>query len=85
MNDATIILLCIVLAVGFSLIGFFYGYLTGVNHAHRKNTTALYRENGRHHRSTTRGGEVLGGWESCSVLPSEAEGKLVSDVYRRAD
>ena len=85
MNEAALCLIVFLSALGGGAIGFIYGYFYGGLHAHRENRSALQRQNIGYHRGAAGGGEMLGGWESCSVLPLEAQGKLASDQYPRKD
>ena len=83
MSDLALSLIIFLSALSGAFIGFIYGHLYGEDHANRANSTTFHRNDSGHRSGKERGREVLAGWESCSVLPLEAQGKLASDRYPR--
>lgn len=84
MSDLALSLIILLSALSGAMIGIIvYLFLEERSYANRKNRTTFYSETSGHRSSAAGGGEVLAGWESCSVLPVEAQGKLATDRYPR--
>ena len=83
MTDLALSLIIFLSALSGAFIGFIYGYFYGEDHANRANSTAFHSHDSGHRSGEARGNQMLAGWESCSVLPVEAQGKLASDRYPR--
>lgn len=84
MSDLALSIIILLSALSGAMLGIIvYLFLEERSYANRTDSTTFHSET-RGHRSGAAGwGEVLAGWESCSVLPLEAQGKLATDRYPR--
>lgn len=81
-NDLALSIVILLSAAGGALIGIIvYLFLEERSYADHEDSTTVHSENRGHRGGAAGGGEMLGGWESCSVLPLEAQGQLASDRY----